>query len=57
MRRPTGAILFLASSVCFVGALATQSQNGQILVFPGIVLLGMGIYQFARGREDDRKDS
>lgn len=57
MRRVTGAILFLSASVCATGAVIAHNIDGPILVLPALVFLGMGVYQFSRGRDDDRKSS
>jgi hypothetical protein len=57
MRRLTGAVLFLAASVCAAGAVIGHNVDGQTLLFPALVFLGMGVYQFSRGRDDDRKSS
>ena len=56
MRRLAAAVYLVGSSGCLAGVLIA-GERGVILVVPMLLFLGMGVYNLARGKDDDRKTS
>jgi len=57
MRRVSASLLMIAAAICWTGVGVAPGDRAVGLMVPAILFFGMGLYQFSKGAEDDRKSS